>query len=114
VVGDSAAAAKEHDRCGSNLVGPYLFATVLTNILARGRSGRKTPASSALAGAASLALALEALRWATTHGDTLLARLVLMPGRAIQKRLTTAEPTPDQLEVGQRALEELLRLEAAG
>jgi hypothetical protein len=107
-------AAKEHDRCGSNLIGPYLLATVATNLLARGRKGAKSPAASALAGAASLGIALEALRWATTHGDTVLGRLLLMPGRAVQRRLTTSEPTPEQLEVGQAALKELLRLEGAG
>ncbi len=112
--GDSAAAAKEHDRCGSNLVGPYLLATVATNLLARGRSGEKSPAASAAAGAASLGIALEALRWANRHGDSVLARLMLSPGRAIQKVLTTTEPTPEQLEVGKRALAELLRLEKAG
>jgi hypothetical protein len=114
VAGDSAAAAKEHDRCGSNLVGPYLLATVATNLLARGRSGRKSPAASAAAGAASLGIALEALRWANKHADSILARLMLSPGRAIQKVLTTSEPTPEQLEVGERALAELMRLENAG
>ena len=114
VAGDSAAAAKEHDRCGSNIVGPYLLATIATNILARGRKGAKSPAASAVAGAASLGLALEALRWANKHGDSILARLMLSPGRAIQKVLTTSEPTSEQLEVGERALEELLRLEGIG
>lgn len=108
------AATKEHDRCGSNLIGPYMLATVATNLLARGKGGKKSPAASALAGAASLGIALEALRWATTHGDSVLARLLLLPGRAVQKNLTTSEPTAAQLEVGQRALKELLRLEAAG
>jgi uncharacterized protein YqhQ len=109
----ASAASKEHDRCGSNLVGPYLLATVATNLVARGRSGKKSPAASAVAGAVSLGIALEALRWATNNGDSLLARLMLLPGRAIQKRLTTTEPTADQLEVGERAMAELLRLEKA-
>jgi uncharacterized protein YqhQ len=113
VVGDSAAATKEHDRCGSNLVGPYLLATVATNLLARGRSGRKSPAAQAVAGAASLGIALEALRWANKNADTILARLMMAPGRAIQKQLTTTEPTAEQLEVGERALAELMRLEHA-
>ncbi len=112
-VSASAGAAKEHDRCGSNLVGPYLLATVATNVLARGRSGHKSPAASAMAGAVSLGVALEALRWATRNGDSILARLLLMPGRAIQKTLTTTEPSTEQLEVGERALAELLRLEEA-
>ncbi len=111
VIGDSAAATKEHDRCGSNLVGPYLLATVATNLLARGRSGRKSPAAQAVAGAASLGIALEALRWANKNADSILARLMMSPGRAIQKRLTTTEPTAEQLEVGERALAELMRLE---
>ena len=111
VTGDAVAAAKEHDRCGSNLVGPFLLASVVTNVLARGRNGQRTPLRSAVAGAASLGLALEALRWAGKHPDSLPARLMMMPGRAIQKNLTTREPTVEQLEVGERALGELLRLE---
>jgi hypothetical protein len=112
-VSDSAVARKEHDRCGSNLVGPYLLATVATNLLARGGSNRRSPAASAVAGAVSLGVALETLRWATRHGDSILARLLLLPGRTIQRLLTTSEPTAEQLEVGERALAELLRLEAA-
>jgi uncharacterized protein YqhQ len=111
VVGDSAAAAKEHDRCGSNLVGPYLIATIATNLLARSRKGGRSPVASGVAGMASLGLALEALRWANRHGDSILAKLMMSPGRAIQKVLTTSEPTAGQLEVGERALEELLRIE---
>jgi hypothetical protein len=113
VIGDSAAAAKEHDRCGSNLVGPYMLATVITNLIARKGLGRSTPASSAVAGAASLGIALEAMRWASEHSNSILARGLLLPGRAIQKRLTTSEPTNAQLEVGERALAELMRLENA-
>ena len=109
----AAAASKEHDRCGSNLVGPYLLATVATNLVARGRSGKKSPAGSAVAGAVSLGVALEALRWASKNGDSLLARLMLLPGRTIQKHLSTTEPSVDQLEVGERAMAELVRLEKA-
>jgi hypothetical protein len=112
--GDASAAAKEHDRCGSNLIGPLLVATVLTNVFARDKWGRRTPLRSAAAGAASLGIALEAVRWAGRHTDSLLARLMLMPGRTMQKSFTTSEPTPEQLEVGERALAELLRLENAG
>ena len=61
----------------------------------------------------SLGLALEALRWAGRHGDSVLARLMLLPGKAMQKSLTTTEPSADQLEVGQRAFAELLGLESA-
>ncbi len=115
-VGRSAAAAapKEHDRCGTNLVGPLLFTTIAANALVRGAVGRMTPAGSAVAGALSLGAALEALRWATRHGDSLAAQVLMSPGRIIQKTLTTTEPTQDQLEVAERAMRELLRVEAAG
>ena len=73
-----------------------------------------SPASQAVAGAVSLGAALEALRWATRHGDSLAARGQMSPGKLIQKRLTTSEPTPAQLEVAERAMKELLRVEAAG
>jgi uncharacterized protein YqhQ len=113
LTGDASSAAKEHERCGSNLVGPFLIATVLSNLLARGRSGQRTPLRSAVAGAASLGIALEGMRWATTHPRSPLARAMMLPGRALQKSLTTSEPTPEQLEVGEKALAELLRLEGA-
>lgn len=107
-------AAKEHDRCGSNLIGPYVLASIATNLLVRRRSGRRSPAAALAAEAASLGIALEALRWANNHADSILARLLLLPGRAMQKWVTTSEPTIEQLEVGERALAELLRLERAG
>ncbi len=110
----AASAPKEHERCGSNLVGPLLLSTVAVNLLLRrGAKGRMSPTSQALAGAVSLGAALEGLRWATRHGDSLAARLMLSPGRLIQRTLTTSEPTPDQLEVAERAMKELLRLEGA-
>ncbi len=84
------------------------------NLLLRGKSGRMTPTTQAVAGAVSLGAALEALRWATRHGDSLAARVMMSPGKLIQRTLTTSEPTPDQLEVAERAMKELLRLEAAG
>ncbi len=112
--GTAAGAPKEHDRCGTNLVGPLLAATVASNLLLKGRRGVPRAGTSVLAGAVSLGLALEALRWATRHGDKLAARLLLAPGRAVQRFFTTSEPTPQELAVAERALAELLRLERAG
>jgi uncharacterized protein YqhQ len=107
----SARAGKEHDRCGSNLVGPLLLSTIVTNILLRSGGRQKRPAASALGGAIGLGASLEALRWAHKHHDSMLARILLVPGHAIQRYVTTTEPSPDQLEVGESALAELLRLE---
>jgi hypothetical protein len=109
----AASAPKEHDRCGTNLVGPLLFSTIAANVLLRGKSGRMSPVAQAAATAVSLGAALEALRWATRHGESAVARMLMSPGRLIQKTLTTSEPTSDQLDVAERAMKELLRLEAA-
>ncbi|MCX8032049.1 MAG: DUF1385 domain-containing protein [Thermoleophilia bacterium] len=50
------------------------------------------------------------IKWAGKHARGLLARAVLWPGIQLQ-RLTTREPTMDQLEVAAAALDEVLRLD---
>jgi uncharacterized protein YqhQ len=58
-------------------------------------------------------LAYELIRFAGKHTDNRLLMAVLAPGLWLQ-RLTTREPTLDQLEVSIRALREVLALEAKG
>ena len=50
------------------------------------------------------------IKWAGKHPDGFFARILLWPGIQLQ-RLTTREPTPDQLEVAAAALEEVMRLD---
>lgn len=50
------------------------------------------------------------IKWAGRHSRGPFARLVLWPGIQLQ-RLTTREPTYDQLEVAAAALEEVIRLD---
>ena len=45
--------------------------------------------------------------------ETRLARLLRRPGHEIQRTVGTREPTPEQLEVGRAALDEILRVETA-
>ena len=52
------------------------------------------------------------IKWAGTHANGLVARILLWPGIQLQ-RLTTREPTPDQLEVAAAALEEVMLADAA-
>jgi uncharacterized protein YqhQ len=56
-------------------------------------------------------LAYELIRFAGKHQDNRVLMTLLAPGMWLQ-RLTTREPTLDQLEVGIRALREVLNLEA--
>jgi uncharacterized protein YqhQ len=55
-------------------------------------------------------LAYEVIRFAGRHGSNPLVRAILAPGLWLQ-RLTTREPTLDQIEVSIAALQAVLRLE---
>jgi uncharacterized protein YqhQ len=55
-------------------------------------------------------LAYEVIRFAGKHPQNAMLRALLAPGLWLQ-RLTTREPSLDQIEVSIRALREVLRLE---
>src|SRR6266508_4476989 len=55
-------------------------------------------------------LAYELIRFAGKHSKNRIVMTLLAPGLWLQ-RLTTREPTPEQLEVSIRALKEVLRIE---
>jgi len=50
------------------------------------------------------------IKWLGKHPNGLIARILLWPGIQLQ-RLTTREPTPDQLEVAAAALDEVMRMD---
>ena len=108
---DAADADKEHDRCGSNLVAPMLASAAVGNVAVR-RAGLRGPAAEGAVGLGSVAVAVEVFAWSERHPDSGLARLLRKPGHEIQRTVGTREPTPEQLEVGRAALDEILRLEA--
>jgi uncharacterized protein YqhQ len=107
---DAANAQKEHDRCGSNLVAPMLASAVAGNVAVR-RAGLRGPAADGAVALGSMAIAVELFGWAERHPDSRLTRLLRRPGHEIQRAVGTREPTPEQLEVGRAALEEILRVE---
>ena len=111
--GEAAAeAAKEHDRCGSHLVAPMLAAAAVGNVAAR-RAGLRGPAAELTVGLGSAAVAVEVFAWGERHPDSRVTRLLRRPGHEIQRAVGTREPTPEQLEVGEAALAEILRVEEA-
>ena len=61
----------------------------------------------------SVAIAVEVFSWSERHPESRLARLLRRPGHEIQRTVGTREPTPEQLEVGRAALDEILRVETA-
>jgi uncharacterized protein YqhQ len=109
---DAADAAKEHDRCGSNLVAPMLAANVAGATLLRRAIERPGPVANTAVAVGSMAVAVEVFAWAERHGDSRLARALRRPGYELQRRMGTREPTEAQLAVGRAALAEILRVEA--
>jgi uncharacterized protein YqhQ len=108
--GDAADALKEHDRCGSHLVAPMLTAAALGNMALR-RAGMRGPVADAAVGLGSAAVAVEMFAWGERHPDSALTRMMRRPGFEIQRVVGTREPTAEQLEVGEAALAEILRVE---
>jgi len=109
---DPAAATKEHDRCGSNLVAPMLILSAAGQVLLDRLLARPGPVARAAVGVASISIAAEMFAWSERNPDSELARAFHRPGHEIQRLVATKEPTPEQLEVGVSALREILRLEA--
>jgi uncharacterized protein YqhQ len=109
---DAAQTAKEHERCGSNLVAPMMISTVAGNALARALFGAVGPLASVVVTMASAGVALELFGWSERHRDAPLARALKAPGNELQRLFATRDPTEAQLEVGRTAMAELLRREA--
>jgi uncharacterized protein YqhQ len=110
---DAADASKEHERCGSHMVGPMLMLTAAGNALARrAPEGRRGPAR-VVACLAAVGVATEAFAWTARHGDTRVARALRRPGFALQRAAATREPSEAELDVARAALDEVLRLERA-
>jgi len=107
---DAAEALKEHDRCGSNLVAPMLASAVAGNVAVR-RAGLRGPAADGAVALGSMAIAVEVFGWAERHPDSRITRLLRRPGHELQRAVGTREPTPEQLQVGRAALDEILRVE---
>lgn len=105
--------AKEHHRCGGNLVLPLLVTTIIGNTVARKLSPR--PSLGLRLGTAALATgaSVEVFAFAARHPEHPVARAVHRVGHALQAGLSTREPGEAELSVGRAAMTELLRLEDA-
>ncbi len=104
--------AKEHDRCGSNLILPLLVATTLGNTVARRLGRRAIGARAAIAGV-SIGAAVEVFSFSARRPAHPVSRLVHGVGHAVQSGFVTREPGPGDMLVGRAAMEALLRAESA-
>ena len=104
---------REHERCGSHLVGPLLFTSAAGSLVARAAPPHLRLAARATAAVGAMAASTELLGWMVRNEGHPLAKALARPGQELQERVLTAEPTPEQLEVAQAALDECVRLESA-
>jgi uncharacterized protein YqhQ len=112
-IDDVASVPKEHDRCGSNLVVPMMLLSAGGTVLLERLVKSPSAVVRAGVGLGGASLAVEMFAWSDRHHGAPLAEACHTPGREIQRRLATKEPTPEQLEVGIAAMREILRVEAA-
>ena len=105
--------AKEHERCGTHLVGPLLATMAAGNALATRAPAHLRGPARAAASVGALGAATEVFNWMSKHPERRLSKLLARPGHELQHRLATAEPSPAQLEVAEAALAACLRLEEA-
>ncbi|HSI97711.1 MAG TPA: DUF1385 domain-containing protein, partial [Gaiellaceae bacterium] len=110
---DGVPAPKEHPRCGSQLVPPLAVTSLAANV-AVSRVPREARGLARLLGTtAAVGASLELHAWAARNPGHRLASLIARPGLEIQRRFSTAEPSPEQLEVANAARDACLALERA-
>ena len=102
---------REHERCGTHLVGPLLLTTAAANVAVRRLPEASHRAGRAAAAVGAIAASTEIFGWMTRNPDHFLARALARPGHELQHRVATADPSDDQLEVAEAALRACLELE---
>jgi uncharacterized protein YqhQ len=103
--------AKEHERCGSHLIGPLIVASAAGNVLASRAPAHLRKPARAAGSLAAVGVAVEVFAWMTRHPLHPLAKALAKPGHELQHRIATAEPSAQQLEVADAALAACLELE---
>jgi uncharacterized protein YqhQ len=103
--------AREHERCGSHLIGPLLAASAAGNVLAARAPQRFRGSARVASSIGAVGAAVEVFGWMTRHPQHPLSKALARPGHELQHRIATAEPSEAQLEVAEAALAACLELE---
>ena len=102
---------REHERCGSHMIGPLVSSSAVGGALASRAPARLRTPARLTAQVGAVAAATEIFGWMARHPEHRISRALARPGHELQHRLATAEPTPAQLEVAEAALAACLELE---
>jgi uncharacterized protein YqhQ len=104
-------ATKEHERCGSHLVGPLLITTAIGNLFASRAPAHIRTQARLGAQLVAVAASTEIFGWMVRNPEKRLSRALAKPGHELQHRFATVEPTAEQIEVAEAALAACLELE---
>ena len=110
---DATQVPKEQDSCGGSMVAPIVLLSVAGTLLLERAVKKPSQWAYGAVVLGGLAAALELHGWSERNHGTPLAEMYYAPGREIQRRFTTKEPTPEQLQVATTALVEVLKAEGA-
>ena len=102
--GPAADEPKEHQRCGSNLIGPLLAFSVAGQVIIQGALERPNSIARGAASLAATGAAVEVFAYAERNPEAAVSRAVHGTGYEIQRSISTREPTPEQLAVGEAAV----------
>ncbi len=103
--------AREHERCGSHMLGPLLASSAVGGALASRAPAQLRGPARLTAQLGAVAASTEIFGWMVRNPDHAVSRILARPGHELQHRFATAEPTPEQLEVAEAALAACLELE---
>ncbi len=104
-------APKEHPRCGSQLIGPLVVASMAANVAAGKAPAPARGAARLLGTTVAIGASVELFGWMLRNPRNPVARALARPGFELQRRFSTAEPSADQVEVANAARDACLALE---
>ena len=105
---------KEHERCGSHIIGPLVVSSVVGGTLAARAPAHVRGPARAAAQLGAVGVATELFSWMVRNPNHAVAKALAKPGHELQHRLATADPSSEQLEVAEAALAACLALETDG
>jgi uncharacterized protein YqhQ len=104
-------APKEHPRCGSQLIAPMVASSLAANVVAAKAPAGTRSLARLVGTAGAIGGSVEVFSWVARNPTHPLARALARPGFELQRHLSTAEPSEDQLEVANAARDACLALE---
>jgi uncharacterized protein YqhQ len=104
-------APKEHPRCGSQLIAPMVASSVAVNVVAAKAPAGARGVTRLVGTAGAIGGSVEIFSWVARNPTHPVARALARPGFELQRHLSTAEPSAEQLEVANAARDACLELE---